>query len=312
MADDPLINKYRPRDWGEFVGNTSSIVSLTRVLQSQNRPHAYLFTGPAGIGKTSSARIIASALSLDITEIDAATNSGIDAMRSLVEFGQYMSLSGSEGGRLIIIDECHALSKPAWQAILKLIEEPPTHLYIALCTTERSKVPETVVTRCFDTDYKPISAPEMEDLLAAIADAEGWNVDKDVLALAVQAGTGQPRKAISILQKIWDAPTRDEARRIVSLAEASDPLIELLQHLISGKRSWAQVRVLLARLDDQDMEQQIIGAGRYICSAMMRTPEDKTAARIWELLEALVFPADTWDKKTSFIAAVGRMMWGQR
>ena len=99
--------------------------------------------------------------------------------------------------------------------------------------------------------------------------------------------------------------------RIIALTEASEPLIELLQYLIAGKRSWAQIRTILARLDDEDWEQQSIEAGRYIAGALMRATDDKQAARIWQLLDALVFPAGTWDKKIAFIAAVGRMMWGQ-
>jgi DNA polymerase-3 subunit gamma/tau len=306
----PLITKYRPENWDEFVGNEEAIHALKRVLATASaRPHAYLFTGPSGIGKTTAARIVAKHFQADVQEIDAASNSGVDAMRSLVEFSQYMGMGGT-GERLLIIDEAHALSKPAWQAILKLLEEPPVHLYLALCTTELVKVPETIQTRCYHTVLRPIKAPEMEDLLEAICGAEGWVVNKDVFALAIQAATGQPRKALSILQSIHDAPSRDEAKRIISLQEASDPMIELLQHLISGKRSWTIVSGCLRKIEADSFEEASIIAGRYIAGALLNCDDEKRASRIWQLLEALFFPAETWDKRTAFTAAIGRMIWG--
>lgn len=305
----PLITKYRPLAFKEMVGHDSAIKSLQAALASRSQPHAYLFTGPSGLGKTTLARIIGKHLSADILEVDAASNNGIDNMRELVEHGQHMSLLGN-GLRLIIIDECHALSRPAWQAILKLLEDPPQHLYLALCTTEFAKVPDTVLTRCFHVPLRPLSAPEMEDLLMAICDLEEWQVAADVFALVIQAATGQPRKGLTLLQAVHDAPDRDEARRVISLVEASDPLIELLQHLVSGRRSWKLVSQLLARIESDNWEETSIAAGRYIATVLVKTEEDKKAQMLWQMLEALVFPAETYDRKVAFIAAVGRVMWG--
>jgi DNA polymerase-3 subunit gamma/tau len=310
MSDLPLITKYRPESFGEVIGHEAIRASLIRVLgAAQSRPHAYLFTGPSGIGKTTMARIIGKILEADILEVDAASNSGVEAMRGLVEFSQHMALSGA-GTRLMIIDEAHALSRPAWQAILKLLEEPPPHLYLALCTTELIKVPETIQTRCFHCPLRPLTAPEIEDLLAVIADLEGWRVAPDVFQLAVQAGTGQPRKALTILQAIHDAPNRDEARRVIALVEASDPLIELFQHLLKGMRSWKQIRPLLLRIESETFEEAAIQAGRYLAAALVQTEDEKRAAAIWQMIEALVFPSETWDKKIAFIAALGRILWG--
>ncbi len=210
----------------------------------------------------------------------------------------------------MIVHNCHALSKPAWQALLKLLEEPPDHLYIALCTTELQKIPETIVTRCYHVVLRPLKPVEIEDLLIAISELEGWEVSGDVIQAIVQASTGQPRKAISLLQSCHDAPSKTEVSRIISLMDASEPVIELVQHLLAGKRSWTIVRALLAKIEPDAFEDAAISTGRYICAALLAQDNDKRAAAMWSLLEALLFPAETLDRKVGFITAVGRIMWG--
>ena len=310
MSNEPIIVKYRPAQFGELIGNEAINAALLRALSSEtSRPHAFLFTGPSGIGKTTTARIVATHIGAEVIEIDAASNNGVDAMRALVDVGQHMSLSGA-GTRMFIIDEAHALTKPAWQAILKLLEEPPPHLYIALCTTEANKVPDTINTRCYHVALRALKPAEIEDLLILVAELEGWTVAPDVMQAVVQAATGQPRKALSILQSVWDAPSRDEVRRIINLMDASDPLIAVCQHLLAGKKSWKIIGEQLQRLDIDDFEEASIAAGRYIMGAMTNARDENDARRAWLLLEALLFPANSWDKKAVFIAAVGRMIWG--
>jgi DNA polymerase III gamma/tau subunit len=310
MADsEPLITRYRPSDWDEVIGNEAPLAALRRAIASQSRPHSYLFTGPSGIGKTTLARILAKELQADVLEIDAASNNGVDAIREIVEFGQHMAFS-ENGRRLFIIDEAHMLSRAAFNALLITLETPPPHLYLALCTTERIKIIETVITRCYECALKPLSAPEIEDLLSVVCDLEEWQVHPDVLALAIQAATGQPRKALSIIQQIHDAPNREEARRIITLIEASDPMIELLQFLLSGGKAWLRIRPLLARIEAEAFEGAEIAAGRYISGALMQANDEPRARRIWQMLDALIFPSSTYDKKVAFIAAIGRIVWG--
>jgi DNA polymerase-3 subunit gamma/tau len=310
MTDAPLITKYRPAAFDEMMGNDTVIAALKRTLANAiSRPHAYLFTGPSGIGKTTGARIIATDLEAEVIEIDAASNSGVDAMRQLVEVGNHMSLAGS-GVRMFIIDECHTLSKPAWQAILKLLEEPPEHLYIALCTTELAKVPETIITRCYHVALRPLKTNEIEDLISVVAELEGWPVHNDVMQAIVQASTGQPRKALSILQAVHDAPSRDEVKRIITLIDASDPMIALCQYLLSGKKAWKVVRDYLAQIEDDAFDEAALACGRYIIGAMLRAESDEAARTGWRLLEALVFPTATYDRKAAFVAAIGRLLWG--
>ena len=310
MPELPLINKYRPDTFETFVGNTGQIDALRRALLVDSRPHAFLFTGPSGIGKTTAARIIATTLNADVLEIDAASNNGVDAMRSLTETAQYMPMNGS-GRRLIILDEAHMLSKASWNAALKLIEEPPSHLFLALCTTEAHKVPDTIKTRCYHVNLLPLKPQEIEDLVVAVAELEGWTVENDVIAAVVQHATGQPRKALSALQAVHDCTSRAEVQRVLPLLDDSEPIIEICQILLQGDSptAWPRINAALERIEDTDFEEGIVLAGRYIASAMQRSKKPAEAERAHRLLAALTFPNATYDKKIAFLAAVGRALW---
>jgi len=310
VADNkPIITRYRPETFEDVLGHQTQIAALQRVLASNSTPHAYLFTGPSGTGKTTLARILGTMLEADVHEIDAASNNGVDAMRDLVEFAQHQAFTDT-GRRLIVIDECHTLSKPAWQAILKLLEDPPEHLYIALCTTEDDKIPDTIRTRCFSTRLVPVPQQTIADFLAIIADVEEWKPTQEILDFAAEAAAGSPRMALTILQSIHDAPDRTEAARIVRLLEPTSDLIDLLRHLLDGKRSWSVIKAQLIKLDGSNFDEVAIQAGRYLGAALVRTDDEKKASAIWQMLEALVFPAETFDRKIAFTTAIGRILWG--
>lgn len=308
MVDQPLILKYRPLAFGEVIGHASVLDALQRAMSSSSHPHSYLLTGPAGLGKTTLARIIADHFKAEVHEINGSSSNSIDDIRALIELGDHAGF-GETGARAFIIDECHGLSKPAFNAILKMLEEPPSHLYIMLCTTELSKIIETIRTRCYHVQLKSLAVGEMQELLDIVVDCEGWKVAPDVLQAVVQAATGQPRKALSMLQVVHDAPNREEVRRIIQLQEMADPTLKLMQAVVSGKASWKTVQDYLKNIPDDEYEEMSIIAGRYIAAAMISSDHSEKAERLWRVLEAFVYPTQTFDKKVAFIAMLGRIVW---
>ncbi len=214
-----LYLKWRPGDWSEVIGQDHIITTLKNAIRQDRVSHAQLFSGPRGTGKTSSARLLAKAVNclaedlavrpcnecahcqavnkgefLDLIEIDAASNTSVDDVRDLRE---KINFSPNQGRyKVYIIDEVHMLSKPAFNALLKTLEEPPPHAMFILATTEVHKIPITVISRCQRHDFRRISVPEIVKQLETMAGLESINVDKDVLCLIARQATGSLRDAI--------------------------------------------------------------------------------------------------------------------
>lgn len=224
MARVALYRKYRPQDFLQVGGQEHVMKTLENAVKASNFSHAYIFCGPRGIGKTSVARIMAKAVNcqnpkdgnpcnkcpscmsinsqtaLDIIEIDAASNRGIDEIRELRE---KVKFTPSElKYKVFIIDEVHMLTKEAFNALLKTLEEPPSHALFILATTEIHKIPATVISRCQRFDFKRICGEDLEKGLEKIVKAEKINIKKEALAIIAKASEGGFRDAISILDQI--------------------------------------------------------------------------------------------------------------
>lgn len=211
MSNLALYRKYRSADFDEVVGQQHVVKTLTNAIKNGKHSHAYLLTGPRGVGKTTIARIIAKQLNglkkddsldnyLDIIEIDGASNRGIDEIRSLREKVQVAPAKLSY--KVYIIDEVHMLTKEAFNALLKTLEEPPGHVVFIFATTEVHKLPDTIISRTQRFDFKPIGKSDMVLHLRFIADSESIKITDDALSLVAQLSKGGFRDAISLLDQL--------------------------------------------------------------------------------------------------------------
>lgn len=205
-----LYRKYRSTSLAEVVGQNHITDILSRALASGRIAHAYLFTGPRGVGKTSIARILAheinqlpytdEATHLDIIEIDAASNNGVEDVRDLREKVHIAPVSAAK--KVYIIDEVHMLSKPAFNALLKTLEEPPEHVVFILATTDVEKLPATIISRTQRYGFKAINPADAVSHLKHIAKQEKIKVSDDALALIAERGDGSFRDSISLLDQL--------------------------------------------------------------------------------------------------------------
>lgn len=203
MQELALYRKYRPKKWKEFLGQDHIIEVLESSVKDHTVSHAYLFIGSRGTGKTSIARVFAEAIGVgvnDLYEIDAASNRGIDDIRALRD-GVWV-LPFDSKYKVYIIDEVHMLSKDAWGALLKTLEEPPAHVIFILATTELQKVPETIVSRCQVFTFRKPTISILKERIKDIAKQEGYELDSGALELIAIIGDGSFRDTEGALQKV--------------------------------------------------------------------------------------------------------------
>ncbi len=219
-----LFLKYRPQTFTDLIGQASIVKTLQNAVKSEKPSHAYLFSGSRGTGKTSTARIFAKALNcenltegspcgtckictdtaegnlIDVLEIDAASHTGVDNIRDLIEKIEFTPTYAQR--KVYIIDEVHMLSKGAFNALLKTLEEPPDHAYFLLATTEMHKIPETIISRCQTFIFHRFSLEQLVDRLDYICKTEGFNAEREALECIARKAEGGLRDAISLLEQI--------------------------------------------------------------------------------------------------------------
>src|SRR3989344_2301320 len=210
MGNLVLYRKYRPQEWEEIIGQEHVVRTLTNALKLERVGHAYLFGGPKGTGKTTIARLLAKSLgcgNLDLIEIDAASNRGIDEIRELRDGIKFAPTAGKY--KVFIIDEVHQLTKEAFNALLKTLEEPPAHAIFILATTEIHKVPETILSRVQSFPFRKLAVPEIIKKLEKIVEMEKIKIEPDALRLIATFAGGSYRDAESTLEqlRVWSDKT---------------------------------------------------------------------------------------------------------
>ena len=277
MSYEPLHHKYRPQTFAHLVGQEAIATTLTNAIESQRIAPAYLFTGPRGTGKTSSARILAKSLNclanqnptatpcgvcevckgitngstLDVIEIDAASNTGVDNIRELIERSQFAPVQCRY--KVYVIDECHMLSTAAFNALLKTLEEPPDRVVFVLATTDPQRVLPTIISRCQRFDFRRIPLDSMIKHLKYIAQQEAINIADDAVFMVAQIAQGGLRDAESLLdqlsllsgeitvEKVWDLVGAVPERDLISLLEAIDSgdtaiILDCIRNLLNRGR----------------------------------------------------------------------------
>ena len=235
LAGVALYRKYRPQSWKDVLGQEHVVNVLFGAIEAGNIAHAYLFAGSRGTGKTSVARIFAKSIGCsdnDLYEIDAASNRGIDDIRELRD--GVRTLPFESPYKVYIIDEVHMLTKEAFNALLKTLEEPPKHVVFILATTELNKLPETVVSRCQTFTFKKPSHAILKDLIAKIAKKEGFSIEPASADLIAVLGDGSFRDAQGILQKVLSS-SKDKKVSVEEVLEVTGaPKGELVNDFISA------------------------------------------------------------------------------
>ena len=275
MSYQVLARKYRPQQLDDVIAQEHITRTLANALKSGRLSSGYLFTGPRGTGKTTTARILAKAInctegepsipcdkcttckeiisgsSLDVLEIDAASNTGVDDIRTLRENVRYLPTSGQK--RIYIIDEVHRLSGSAFDALLKTLEEPPEHVVFMLATTEPHKVPETIRSRTQRYDFHRVSVSELKNHIRKIADSEKIDIDDEALYLLARKADGSVRDSLSLLDQLFAF-----ADKKITAVEVYDAL-----GLIDSQFYFDFVRAVAAKdsAEALDMIKRLIDAG---------------------------------------------------
>lgn len=254
-----LYRKYRPEKWSEVIGQDHIVSVLKSSSEKKTIAHAYLFSGSRGTGKTTLARIFAKSLGIspnDIYEIDAASNRGIDDIREIRDGVHVLPLNSPY--KAYIIDEVHMLTKEAFNALLKTLEEPPAHAIFILATTETDKIPETVVSRCQVFSFKKPSQDILKKSITNVAKQEGYSIEPNASDVISVLAEGSFRDALGILQKVLGSV---ETKK-VSLKEVEDItgapkstlVFSFIQSILKGDKDSALLSIHKAKQDNISMK----------------------------------------------------------
>ena len=336
MSYQVIARKYRPQTFEEVVGQRPIIQTLQNAVEQRRLHHAYLFSGPRGCGKTTVARLLAKALncekgptatpcnacsscaeiaqsrSMDVLEIDGASNRGIDDVRELRETVRYMP--ARDRYRVFIIDEVHMLTDPAWNALLKTLEEPPPQVVFIFATTEYREIPRTILSRCQHFEFKKVAPSVLLEHLKKVAQGEGVTVEPSAADLIVRVAEGSLRDALSALDQViafsGDKVTDEQARTILGVVDR-DLILDFFA-AVRGRdcdRIVAIVDTLFEKgYQPVEFLEDVLAQGRDLLLARTVSEPSKYLAGTPEEIRALSERAAAWseDELLRFIEIVTR------
>ena len=278
-----LALKYRPQTFEDLIGQDVAVEAISNSIKAKKVPNAYLFTGIRGVGKTTLARIVAKSLNctngvenickedmclhceaitnsnhIDVLEMDAASKTGVDDVRDLIEFSRYGPTSAKY--KIFIVDEVHQMSKSAFNALLKTLEEPPEYLKFIFATTEIKKLPITVVSRCQRFDLSRVKSNELLDFIRKVKEKENGKITNDALKLIIKMSEGSVRDALSLLDRALISLEKDaevdltSAQKIFGYFDKSN-LIELFKNIFEGEEK--KVITIYRSIYDQGVEPKV-------------------------------------------------------
>ena len=311
-----LYRKYRPQNFDEIAGQEFVLRAIKNSLRENKLSHAYLFTGPRGVGKTTIARLIAkgvnclnsenvtdnpcgvcencreisAGISMDMIEIDAASNRGIDEIRELKEKINYQPVKGRK--KIYIIDEVHMLTKEAFNALLKTLEEPPSHVIFILATTEVDKIPDTVISRCQRYDFLPIDKEDIKKLLKNVAEKENIVIDDESLDLIYRKSEGSARDSFSIFEQVvsnFNNENIDISKTQSALGVVPDIILEEFLNLIKNGDKEKLIEFIDKIWEDGLIIETFLKDFVYYLKAQFKKKTDLTVNFLLETISAIFF-----------------------
>ena len=272
-----LYQKYRPTELSQVKGNADILQTIEGMLSKiETCPHTFLLHGETGCGKTTIARIISTKLGCvgpDYKEVDTADFRGIDSVRDIRQNSQFMPMQGR--CRVWVLDEIHKMTGDAQNALLKILEDTPAHVYFILCTTDPQKLLATIRGRCIEFQVKPLSESQMKGLLKTIVRREKDTLEEEIFDQIIQDSLGHPRNAIQILEQVLNVSAERRLEVAKQTAAAQSQGIELCRLLFKKSSTWKEISTVLTGLKEQDAEgirRMVLG---YCQSTLLKTDNER-------------------------------------